>query len=277
MIDQRTEKAPRTSRAEGRQENPHGQGSQSDKASQFSSVSLPKGGGAIRGIGEKFAANPVTGAGSMTVPIAVSPGRSGFAPQLSLSYDSGSGNGPFGLGWSLSLPAITRKTDKGLPKYQDADESDVFILSGAEDLVPILDGAGQILKTEQDGYRIRSCRPRIEGLFARIERWTRITDGDTHWRSISNSGAVSFTMLHHVPSAALQDRLLAEVHRVLKPGGVFAGSDSRWSVGFHLIHLRDTMVIVEPETFAARLEAAGFTDVSVKVAKQAFRFRARRP
>jgi SAM-dependent methyltransferase len=93
----------------------------------------------------------------------------------------------------------------------------------------------------------------------------------------SFSGAVSFTMLHHVPSATLQDRLLAEVYRVLKPGGIFAGSDSRWSIGFHLIHLWDTMVIVEPETFATRLEAAGFTDVSVKLAKQAFRFRARRP
>ena len=101
-------------------------------------ISLPKGGGAIRGIGEKFAANPVTGTGSMTVPIATSPGRSGFGPQLSLSYDSGAGNGPFGFGWSLSLPAITRKTDKGLPQYRDAEESDVFILSGAEDLVPVL-------------------------------------------------------------------------------------------------------------------------------------------
>src|SRR5207245_9894692 len=101
-------------------------------------ISLPKGGGAIRGIGEKFAANPVTGTGSMTVPIATSPGRSGFGPQLSLSYDSCAGNGPFGLGWNLSLPAITRKTEKGLPLYRDADESDVFILSGAEDLVPIL-------------------------------------------------------------------------------------------------------------------------------------------
>src|SRR5713101_4930037 len=100
------------------------------------SISLPKGGGAIRDIGEKFAANPVTGTGSMTVPIATSPGRSGFGPQLSLSYDSGAGNGPFGFGWSLSLPAITRKTDKGLPQYLDANESDVFILSGAEDLVP---------------------------------------------------------------------------------------------------------------------------------------------
>src|SRR5215472_6177454 len=58
-------------------------------------IALPKGGGAIRGIGEKFAANPVTGTGSLTVPIYTSPGRAGFGPQLSLSYDSGSGNGPF--------------------------------------------------------------------------------------------------------------------------------------------------------------------------------------
>ncbi len=49
------------------------------------SISLPKGGGAIRGMGEKFAANPVTGTGSMTVPIATSPGRSGFGPQLALT------------------------------------------------------------------------------------------------------------------------------------------------------------------------------------------------
>src|SRR5262245_49492230 len=95
------------------------------------SISLPKGGGAIRGIGEKLAANPVTGTGSMTVPIATSPGRAGFGPQLSLSYDSGSGNGPFGFGWSLGLPQITRKTDKGLPQYNDTEESDVFLLSGA--------------------------------------------------------------------------------------------------------------------------------------------------
>src|SRR5204862_756211 len=85
-------------------------------------IALAKGGGALHGIGEKFAANPVTGTGSVTVPIAVSPGRAGFSPQLALSYDSGAGNGPFGLGWSLSLPEITRRTDKGLPTYQDDDE-----------------------------------------------------------------------------------------------------------------------------------------------------------
>src|SRR5262247_1826412 len=124
MIDQITEQGARTNRAEGRREGADRQGDQSAKASQFSapSISLPKGGGAIRGIGEKFAATPVTGTGSMAVPIAVSPGRSGFGPQLALSYDSGAGNGPFGLGWNLSLPAITRKTDKGLPRYLDGQD-----------------------------------------------------------------------------------------------------------------------------------------------------------
>jgi hypothetical protein len=55
-------------------------------------LTLPRGGGGVRGIGEKFAANPVTGTGSLTVPIVVSRGRSDFGPQLNLSYDSGSGN-----------------------------------------------------------------------------------------------------------------------------------------------------------------------------------------
>src|SRR5881396_3661425 len=148
-------------------------------------VSLPKGGGAIRGIGEKFAANPVTGTGSLSVPLPTSPGRSGFGPQLSLSYDSGAGNGPFGFGWSLSLPAITRKTDKRLPEYRDAEESDVFILSGAEDLVPVLHADGTRLEDDAShpGYVIHRYRPRVEGLFARIERWTRTNDGDVHWRS----------------------------------------------------------------------------------------------
>ena len=115
------------------------------------SISLPKGGGAIRGIGEKFAANPVPGTGSMSVPLATSPGRSDFGPQLSLNYDSGAGNGPFGFGWSLNLPQITRKTDKGLPRYNDAEESDVFLLSGAEDLAPVL--------VEQNGKWIPETLP----------------------------------------------------------------------------------------------------------------------
>jgi|APLak6261658528_1056013.scaffolds.fasta_scaffold01077_2 hypothetical protein len=164
-------------------------------------ISLPKGGGAIRGIGEKFAANPVTGTGSLTVPIYTSPGRSGFGPQLSLSYDSGSGNGPFGLGWSLSLPSITRKTDKGLPRYADAEESDEFILSGAEDLVPVLKKGDNGWELDIVGprtindktYHIERFQPRIEGLFARIERWTNQKEtSDIFWRSISKDNITTW-------------------------------------------------------------------------------------
>jgi RHS repeat-associated protein len=161
---------------------------------------MPKGGGAIRGMGEKFAANPVTGTGSLTVPIYASPGRSGFGPQLSLSYDSGAGNGPFGFGWSLALPSITRKTDKGLPQYDDAGVPDTFILSGAEDLVPVLvetNGAwtrAENLRTMHGrDYLIQRYRPRIEGLFARIERWSNTVDStDVFWRSISKDNIVTW-------------------------------------------------------------------------------------
>ena len=149
---------------------------------QAPEVSLPKGGGAIRGMGEKFAANPVTGSASFSVPIPAPPGRGGFGPTLALRYDSGSGNGPFGFGWSLDLPTITRKTDKGLPLY--GRDTDTFVLSDAEDLVPVLDPAGRVVDQSVDGFQIRRFRPRVEGLFARIERWTS-PSGDVHWRSIS--------------------------------------------------------------------------------------------
>jgi RHS repeat-associated protein len=160
-------------------------------------ISLPKGGGAIRGIGEKFQTNSATGTGKLTVPLAVSQGRSGFGPELSLSYDSGSANGIFGMGWSHSLPSISRKTDKGLPKYRrrEEEECDVFILSGAEDLVPalVLNREGHWIDDEFDleGYRVKRYRPRIEGLFARIEHWTRLEDGDEHWRSISKDNTLT--------------------------------------------------------------------------------------
>jgi SAM-dependent methyltransferase len=90
------------------------------------------------------------------------------------------------------------------------------------------------------------------------------------------SAAVCFTMLHHVPSPAAQDRLFAEAFRVLRPGGVFAGSDSQPSLRFRLYHLFDTMVVVDPATLPARLAAAGFTDVRVDVRKS-LRFRAVKP
>ncbi|MBP1692558.1 MAG: repeat-associated core domain protein [Chloroflexi bacterium] len=169
---------------------------QSDRPSSLPaapSINLPKGGGALRGIGEKFAANPVTGTASFTIPIQTNPGRTNFGPLLNLSYDSGSGNGPYGFGWSLGLPGVTRKTDKGLPRYQDVNESDVFILSGAEDLVPALNLQGGIWVRDTltrnlpdaTTWQVDRYRPRIETAFARIERWTEQTSGEIFWRSIS--------------------------------------------------------------------------------------------
>lgn len=93
----------------------------------------------------------------------------------------------------------------------------------------------------------------------------------------SFSGVVSLTMLHHMPTTALQDRLLAEAWRVLRPGAVFAGFDGVGSFLFRLIHLGDIYTPVNPDTFASRLEAAGFAEVAVERGRQRFRFRATRP
>jgi SAM-dependent methyltransferase len=83
-------------------------------------------------------------------------------------------------------------------------------------------------------------------------------------------------MLHHVPSASLQDRVLAEALRVLAPGGTLLGTDSRASLRMKLFHCFDTMMIVDPETFAPRLRRAGFTNEHIELSDGAFRFSATR-
>lgn len=156
-----------------------GTGGEPPKKSLTPALTLPKGGGAIRGIDEKFETNPTTGTGSLSVAIATSPGRGGFGPDLALRYDSGAGSGPFGVGWSLSPPSITRKTDKGLPRYAD---SDVFVLAGSEDLVPARTASGDLDEHIAGGHRVLRWLPRVEASFARIEQWTEIATGEVHWR-----------------------------------------------------------------------------------------------
>src|SRR5690606_1227137 len=127
----------------------------------------------------KFEVNAVTGGSSMNIPIPLSPSRQGFVPGLSLAYQSGAGNSPFGLGWQLPVPSISRKTEGELPRYHDDTDPDTFIISGAEDLVPLLEKQADGSWKKQDSsqslngqaYRISYYRPRIEGSFSRIERW----------------------------------------------------------------------------------------------------------
>jgi hypothetical protein len=151
------------------------------------SLSLPKGGGAIRPLGDTFKTNPSTGTGTYAIPIPAPQAR-GFGPSLALTYDSGSGNGPFGLGWSLSLGSITRRTDRQLPLYNDGGNSDIFVLSGAEDLVP----EHPPLPDNDPEVRVVRYRPRTEGGFARIERRILKSTGETHWVVRSGDGSVRF-------------------------------------------------------------------------------------
>jgi ubiquinone/menaquinone biosynthesis C-methylase UbiE len=88
----------------------------------------------------------------------------------------------------------------------------------------------------------------------------------------SFDAATCFTMLHHVPSSELQDRLLAEACRVLRPGGFLVGSDSTASPQLAEFHDGDTYVPIDPASLAARLEGAGFHQVVVEQAEARFRF-----
>jgi len=91
------------------------------------------------------------------------------------------------------------------------------------------------------------------------------------------SAALSFTMLHHVPSVAQQDKLFAEVARVLRPGGLFAGRDSRDSEDFRELHTDDVCVPIDPAGFDARLFQAGFAQVHVEIDEYSVHFRATTP
>jgi ubiquinone/menaquinone biosynthesis C-methylase UbiE len=107
----------------------------------------------------------------------------------------------------------------------------------------------------------------------------RVIEGDATQMPFGNSefsSAVSFTMLHHVPSLELQDQVLREVCRVLKPGGFFVGCDSLQNWWMRIIHIGDTLVPVNPESFGSRLQRAGFEVLEIQRNTEVFRFRARR-
>jgi RHS repeat-associated protein len=188
-------------------------GTSTDTSAGGSVISLPKGGGAVTGLGETFSPDLFTGTANFSVPIQVPAGRLGLQPQLSLGYSTGNGNGPFGLGWTLSVPGVSRRTSHGLPRYRDtadpanpqADPADVFIVSGAEDLVSVATpGPGRV-----------RYRPRTEGLFARIEH---VTDSGNFWEVRTRDG---LTNLYGTPGSP-SGRDPAVVADPGDPGRIFA-------------------------------------------------------
>jgi len=120
----------------------------------------------------------------------------------------------------------------------------------------------------------------VERLRARLGPGVTVTQGDATQMPYTDgefSGVVCFTMLHHIPSRELQDRAFAEIARVLRPGGVFAGTDSLgtgWL--FKLIHIGDTLTAIDPDGMPERLARAGLVDAQVSRSNRSFRFRARK-
>jgi RHS repeat-associated protein len=159
------------------------------------SISLPKGGGAIKSIDEKFTVNPSNGTVTLSLPLPLTPARNGAVPPLRIAYDGGAGNGVVGLGWMLALPAIRRGTDRFIPRY---DDRDVFMLAGSDELVPSLswDGIDWNEEVEEVGeLTVRRYRPRVDSEFSRIERIAR-DDGESWWRIMSRDNVTTFYGTH---------------------------------------------------------------------------------
>lgn len=133
-------------------------------------------------------------------------------------------------------------------------------------------GALTCIELDPRSARSLSQRMRNTNVHVRSGDATALPFHDSRFSSV-----IAFTMLHHVPTAAQQDRLFGETFRVLKPGGIFAGTDSLQSMLMKIAHIRDTMVLVNPATLPRRLETLGFTDVQVEIHAERFRFVARRP
>jgi ubiquinone/menaquinone biosynthesis C-methylase UbiE len=171
-------------------------------------------------------------------------------------------------------------------KHRVETELRPWALNGTTPLEPALEiGPGAGISTDFLSAKVQSLTAleRDPVLVSKLrERFcnsnVRIIEGDATAMAFQDASfrtVFCFTMLHHVPSAALQDDVIAEAFRVLTPGGRFIGTESRMSLRIKLFHWFDTMVIVDPETFSARLHQAGFTDARV-LSEGAFRFCATR-
>ncbi|AOK31435.1 MULTISPECIES: SpvB/TcaC N-terminal domain-containing protein [Burkholderia] len=161
---------------------------QQDASLAVQSLTLPKSGGAVTGIGDTLSPIGPSGMAGISMPLPVSAGR-GYAPTLTLNYSSGAGNGTFGVGWLLALPYVRRRTNRGVPRY-DNGPTDEFVGPNEEVLVAERDEHGVTVaatvtryndKDLQTTYRVTRYFPRIESAFDRIEHWQGERATDDFW------------------------------------------------------------------------------------------------
>ena len=161
-------------------------------------VQLPKSGGAITGLTEQFALDESSGTAQLHIPFELPTAR-GLAPDLTLTYASSGGNGPFGVGFSLSQSSIARMTNKGIPRY---DHSDRFSLNGGPALVPLPDAPPARI-VEGRTYHVTTYRPRSFTQETRIEQWSASDGSGSFWRTIDAGNHI--TVYGRTPSARIAD------------------------------------------------------------------------
>ncbi len=164
---------------------PSGNSAPSGGAPRVQQVSMPRGGGAVRGMGESYQANQFSGVGQLSIPFDVTPCRD-FEPQVSLEYSSVTGNSPFGLGFEGPGGAITLRTSTGVPRY---DATDGYLLDGNA-LVPV-PGADETVTAAGVAYRVARYRSRHEAGFERVERWeAQDGSGTVFWRVLDGDDVI---------------------------------------------------------------------------------------
>ena len=152
----------------------------------LSQISLPKVAEDITGLGESLRCDPFSGASVLTVPVFTTQCRE-FFPQLALSYESSSGNGPYGLGFSISIPNISRQTQRFIPKYET---DDIFIYSEEDVLVRKLDD-GERVDGPGDAWNVRTYVPRNGNARSQIEQWTNIETYESYWQVVDENNVTS--------------------------------------------------------------------------------------
>src|SRR5215831_4040591 len=159
-------------------------------------ISLPMGGGVLNGLGDTFEVSAFTGAANLTIPV-VAPLARDLQPELVLRYSSAGGNGTYGLGFGLALPRISRSTSQGIPRYDDSDQ---YVLGDSQDLVPkqaSVGGGKDTARAQREVVRsgvtwfVVEYVPQLEGMFAKIEKFSNPENGDSFWQLTSRDNVTS--------------------------------------------------------------------------------------
>ena len=163
----------------------------SDGGGSAAPLSLPKGGGALKGLNEKFSVDAFTGTASSSISIFEPVGRLQKLGGVSAAYNSGGGNGPMGIGWSIGTSSVKRRTDKGVPTYGPSHcTNDIFVAPGTDDLI-------RVAEFKADGWQVIRYRSRIEKAFSLVEQFVKIDkeglpdEANSFWRVISKGNVLS--------------------------------------------------------------------------------------